>query len=269
MLKNILTKSPEDKKGRKNILRIIKVTLISFGFGLLTESQTSQAATIIDNNPNFVLVGQLRETFDTLSGITSGVEVDLGNGLQNTGEISFFLDPNGNSFFDYDFDVGTASAHLELLATFPLQQDLGVEPVTIVIDETGNITEVLETLGTSQDTSSWEATFDGSITQPSGVPQLTTGTLNATSFQVNPDPLITLDILSTDILSTLSGIGTVLTEPFVDLFVRISHNWYIDRDDKSDPRAVPEPNSIFGIGTVLVFGIFFKRKYSKREKEKS
>ncbi len=85
------------------------------------------------------MYGKLRENFTTLTGTTSSVLVDIGNGLEETGEISFALDPSGNSYFDYDFDAGTASAYLELLATFPLQQSIGADPIKIVISESGNI----------------------------------------------------------------------------------------------------------------------------------
>jgi hypothetical protein len=85
----------------------------------------SYALTLIGNNDQLALYGKLRENFTTLTGTTSSVLVDLGNGLEETGEISFALDPSGNSYFDYDFDAGTASAYLELLATFPLQQSIG------------------------------------------------------------------------------------------------------------------------------------------------
>jgi hypothetical protein len=47
--------------------------------------------------------------------------VDIGHGLESTGDISYYLDPAGSSFLEWNFNNIAAFAHLELLATFQLQ----------------------------------------------------------------------------------------------------------------------------------------------------
>jgi hypothetical protein len=89
---------------------------------------------------NGMPIGTADEVYTSLSGTTSGVTIVIGGVPQNTGTISFSLDPTGTSHFDWNFAAGTVSEQLELLATFPLQVSLGAPPVPITIDESGSIT---------------------------------------------------------------------------------------------------------------------------------
>ena len=248
----------------------------------------SYALTLIGNNDQLALYGKLRENFTTLTGTTSSVLVDLGNGLEETGEISFALDPSGNSYFDYDFDAGTASAYLELLATFPLQQSIGADPIKIVISESGNITETLEVSSVLGDVV-WEAYFNGTITQPGGTPQSTNGTLDATSPQT-----ITTPILTVSSRTILFGGGTVLSGPFAGVKFFNSNFWFQKNTNTNetntcnliirpkllqnnvipDCQAIPEPTSTLSLLSlgILGAGATLKRKVKRShstEKEPS
>ena len=248
----------------------------------------SYALTLIGNNDQLALYGKLRENFTTLTGTTSSVLVDLGNGLEETGEISFALDPSGNSYFDYDFDAGTASAYLELLATFPLQQSIGADPIKIVISESGNITETLEVSTVLGDVV-WEAYFNGTITQPGGTPQSTNGTLDATSPQT-----ITTPILTVSSRTILFGGGTVLSGPFAGVKFFNSNFWFQKNTNTNetntcnliirpkllqnnvipDCQAIPEPTSTLSLLSlgILGAGATLKRKVKRShslEKEPS
>jgi hypothetical protein len=209
----------------------------------------------------------------------SSVLVDLGNGLEETGEISFALDPSGNSYFDYDFDAGTASAYLELLATFPLQQSIGADPIKIVISESGNITETLEVSTVLGDVV-WEAYFNGTITQPGGTPQSTNGTLDATSPQT-----ITTPILTVSSRTILFGGGTVLSGPFAGVKFFNSNFWFQKNTNTNetntcnliirpkllqnnvipDCQAIPEPTSTLSLLSlgILGAGATIKRKVKR------
>ena len=239
----------------------------------------SYALTLIGNNDQLALYGKLRENFTTLTGTTSSVLVDLGNGLEETGEISFALDPSGNSYFDYDFDAGTASAYLELLATFPLQQSIGADPIKIVISESGNITETLEVSSVLGDVV-WEAYFNGTITQPGGTPQSTNGTLDATSPQT-----ITTPILTVSSRTILFGGGTVLSGPFAGVKFFNSNFWFQKNTNTNetntcnliikpkllqnnvipDCQAIPEPTSTLSLLSlgILGAGATIKRKVKR------
>jgi len=239
----------------------------------------SYALTLIGNNDQLALYGKLRENFTTLTGTTSSVLVDLGNGLEETGEISFALDPSGNSYFDYDFDAGTASAYLELLATFPLQQSIGADPIKIVISESGNITETLEVSSVLGDVV-WEAYFNGTITQPGGTPQSTNGTLDATSPQT-----ITTPILTVSSRTILFGGGTVLSGPFAGVKFFNSNFWFQKNTNTNetntcnliikpkllqnnvipDCQAIPEPTSTLSLLSlgILGAGATLKRKVKR------
>lgn len=239
----------------------------------------SHALTLIGNNDQLALYGKLKETFTTLTGTTSSVLVDIGNGLEETGEISFSLDPNGNSYFDYDFDAGTASAYLELLATFPLQQSIGADPIKIVISESGNITETLEVSSVLGDVI-WEASFNGTITQPGGTPQSTNGTLDATSPQTITTPLLTVSSRT-----ILFGGGTVLSGPFAGVEFFNSNFWFQKNTNTNetntcnlsirprllqnnvipDCQAIPEPTSTLSILSlgILGAGATLKRKVKR------
>jgi hypothetical protein len=248
----------------------------------------SYALTLIGNNDQLALYGKLRENFTTLTGTTSSVLVDLGNGLEETGEISFALDPSGNSYFDYDFDAGTASAYLELLATFPLQQSIGADPIKIVISESGNITETLEVSTVLGDVV-WEAYFNGTITQPGGTPQSTNGRLDATSPQT-----ITTPILTVSSRTILFGGGTVLSGPFAGVKFFNSNFWFQKNTNTNetntcnliirpkllqnnvipDCQAIPEPTSTLSLLSlgILGAGATLKRKVKRShstEKEPS
>ncbi|BBH39535.1 hypothetical protein myaer102_20670 [Microcystis viridis NIES-102] len=248
----------------------------------------SYALTLIGNNDQLALYGKLRENFTTLTGTTSSVLVNLGNGLEETGEISFALDPSGNSYFDYDFDAGTASAYLELLATFPLQQSIGADPIKIVISESGNITETLEVSTVLGDVV-WEAYFNGTITQPGGTPQSTNGRLDATSPQT-----ITTPILTVSSRTILFGGGTVLSGPFAGVKFFNSNFWFQKNTNTNetntcnliirpkllqnnvipDCQAIPEPTSTLSLLSlgILGAGATLKRKVKRShstEKEPS
>jgi hypothetical protein len=239
----------------------------------------SYALTLIGNNDQLALYGKLRENFTTLTGTTSSVLVNLGNGLEETGEISFALDPSGNSYFDYDFDAGTASAYLELLATFPLQQSIGADPIKIVISESGNITETLEVSSVLGDVV-WEAYFNGTITQPGGTPQSTNGRLDATSPQT-----ITTPILTVSSRTILFGGGTVLSGPFAGVKFFNSNFWFQKNTNTNetntcnliirpkllqnnvipDCQAIPEPTSTLSLLSlgILGAGATIKRKVKR------
>jgi len=239
----------------------------------------SYALTLIGNNDQLALYGKLRENFTTLTGTTSSVLVDIGNGLEETGEISFALDPSSNSYFDYDFDAGTASAYLELLATFPLQQSIGADPIKIVISESGNITETLEVSTVLGDVV-WEAYFNGTITQPGGTPQSTNGTLDATSPQT-----ITTPILTVSSRTILFGGGTVLSGPFAGVKFFNSNFWFQKNTNTNetntcnliirpkllqnnvipDCQAIPEPTSTLSLLSlgILGAGATLKRKVKR------
>jgi hypothetical protein len=239
----------------------------------------SYALTLIGNNDQLALYGKLKETFTTLTGTTSSVLVDIGNGLEETGEISFSLDPSGNSYFDYDFDAGTALAYLELLATFPLQQSIGADPIKIVISESGNITETLEVSNVLGEVI-WEASFNGTITQPGGTPQSTNGTLDATSPQT-----ITTPILTVSSRTILFGGGTVLSGPFAGVEFFNSNFWFqkntninetntcnlntrprmLQNNVIPDCQAIPEPASTLSLLSlgILGAGATLKRKVKR------
>lgn len=84
--------------------------------------------------------GTTKIVFDSYSGSTSGIAMDISENTHTTGEISFSLDPaiGADSFYLFDWDAGTASIQLHLLINAPLFAQLGLGPVSLVINESGN-----------------------------------------------------------------------------------------------------------------------------------
>ncbi|MGD2108434.1 MAG: hypothetical protein PVI86_03485 [Phycisphaerae bacterium] len=88
----------------------------------------------------YTLTGTLTEYWHDYSGTTSGIMIDVGNGPEPTGDISFSMDctaPPEEQTITFDFDALTCILHLDVVATFPLQQAMGLPPVNMTIDESG------------------------------------------------------------------------------------------------------------------------------------
>src|SRR5260370_31113138 len=94
--------------------------------------------------------GTLMMQLSSFSGATSGVMVNLGSGPVSTGLISYRLDPSfgAQNFWTFNWNTGASVFNAHLLVTFPLLTSLGMNPVPILITDTGLTTPPLLTPGT-------------------------------------------------------------------------------------------------------------------------
>jgi hypothetical protein len=219
--------------------------------GLLFFAGPLFASTIINNNSDYRLIGTVYDEITSLTGTTSSIIVDLGSGPQSTGIINYALDPSGTSYIDFNYDSSTATEHLALLLTFQLQQDMGLAPIPIVIDESGPITEVLLIdwiIPINPNLGTLSSNFSGTITPPGGSSQNTSGSLSGETDADVVDPFAVFQIRS-----ELTGGGTVQSGPFSG-FSYDNFNIKIKVNVNSNNNVVPEPSSmfLFPLGLILL-----------------
>lgn len=222
----------------------------------------SFGATIISNNSDFVLVGTVQDEITALNGTTSPVLVDLGFGLQSTGVINFTLDPDGMSYYLLDYDNSTVSEHLNLIMTFPLQQDLGIDPIAITIDESGPILDAFLSsfiIPENPELGTISASAVGTVTQPGEAPQVTIGNSFAETITTVDDPFAVFQITSVLFGSTVISSGPLAGLAYENQNITIKTNVNSNNNVQS---VVPEPGTLgtlafsflFMIGSVQLFG---------------
>ncbi len=224
---------------------------------VLTAPAACPGATPIENDPDYFLIGTLRENFTALSGSTSGVTVDMGSGPVSTGDIDLQLDPMGDSYIEYNFDVTAAHVHLDLLATFPLQEQIGAPPVPLSIEEDAPIIQARKVAFVPGDVA-WYAHWDGFLTPPGGTPLATSGALDATSSQPTADPWATFFIESHGYAH-----GTVETGPFAGIsFEYDPNNWKQQNTNIGQINVTPEPCTalLLGASGAGLIGLMRRRR---------
>jgi hypothetical protein len=85
-------------------------------------------------------MGTERVFYSSMQGSASGILIDLGlgNGFQDSGPITFSLNPSGISYLDLNFNANTASQHVELLVNAPLLSMVGHPPLPSLLITPGS-----------------------------------------------------------------------------------------------------------------------------------
>ncbi|MCZ8026081.1 MAG: PEP-CTERM sorting domain-containing protein [Microcystis sp. LE19-10.1B] len=248
----------------------IIIGVLAFGCFL---SSSANAATPILGSPGDFLTGIDREVFSFYSGTVNNLDLDIGSGIINTGELSISLDPDLESFFEFNYDTGTVTAEYNLLATAIGFSD----PLTITLQESGNILSATKIGNETSGDRIWNDTFNG-IFRQDGLPNqnfqgIGTGTTN--SSYVYP-ATIAISSFATGSFSVSSkkkpkppkpsGGGDIYNCNFCtvnnnkkklqDLLLNTpSKNVaFVSFNESNGLPCVPEPSSILGIITLGTLG---------------
>jgi hypothetical protein len=124
---------PNTLKIVSKIRIVVSLTLWCLGLGL---PQGGRCDTLSEDGL-WIGYGQLRLPMTSLEGTWSGIMVDLGSGPQPSGLIHFSLEGTKSSTTIFDFDTSVITYDMNLLLTFPLQQSLMLDPVSLHLVETG------------------------------------------------------------------------------------------------------------------------------------
>ena len=131
------------------IIKIIKMKNLTFALvaiskttsliiGVLASgyflSSSANAATFIEGSPGDFLTGIDKEIF---SSYNATLNIDLGSGI---GSLVTGLDPDLESFFEFNYDAGTVISEYNLLATVNGSSD----SLAIAIQESGNILSAIK-----------------------------------------------------------------------------------------------------------------------------
>lgn len=144
----------------------IKVTSFSILLNLCLFNVASAATMTADGK--FAISGISAQRISSFTGTGSSINVDIGDGLVPSGDISFLLDETKTNLIYYNFDSGYTTLDIHILLDAPILDDIGEPPVSFNLIESAFIPafNIVETSSLPRNT---EFTYvsDGFISQPS------------------------------------------------------------------------------------------------------
>lgn len=192
------------------------------------------------------------------TGRGSSVQIDIGSGLVDSGEISFDLDTSKNNTILFDFEGDSITLDINLLINAEILDTLGEPPAEMNLVETATLPPFSLINSNKQPTiTRLEYISEGTITQPLSTPQETFVVGNGT-IGIPQEPYLIIDIDESEFPLLFSGGGIIESE--------ILGNFVYFNQSPKRPLAAPEPSSILSLFGLGLWGIAFGWKQQKLQK---
>ena len=239
------------------MLKILpKLTVLLIGSVALNLGFTPKALSAI-----FFLQDGTPQEITDWTGTGSSVQIDTGNGLVDSGEISFDLDTSKNNTILFDFDGDSITLDINLLISAEILDTLGEPPAEMNLVETATLPAFSLIDSNKQPTiTRLEYISEGTITQPLSTPQDTSfkgfGTIGIPTI-----PYLVVEIDDSEFPLIFSG-GGIIESGILAGFAYDNVNY-----KRLIPgQAIPEPSSILGVLGLGLWGIVLGWKQQKSSK---